>query len=175
MAVKAIPEGHHSVTPYLVVVGADKLVTFLEQAFGGQCVERHKGPNGSTAHAEVKVGDSVVMLGEASERAKAVATTLYHYVTNVDETYRRPVQAGATVLTEPVDMFYGDRSGAVIDPCGNFWWIATHIEDVSPEEFQSECRRKRNSRHDQQRASAPLERGPPFLIPGTRCRTPSAR
>jgi PhnB protein len=136
MAVKAIPEGHHSVTPYLVVVGADKMISFLEQGLGGKCIERHPGPNGATAHAEVKIGDTIVMLGESSERAKASPATLYHYVTNVDETHRRAVVAGAKVLTEPTDMFYGDRSGGVIDPCGNFWWIATHIEDVPPDEFQ---------------------------------------
>jgi PhnB protein len=135
MAVKAIPEGHHSVAAYLVVVGADKLITFLEQAFGGTCIERLSGPNGATAHAEVKIGDTIVMLGEASERAKAYPATLYHYVTNVDETHRRALSVGGKVLTEPTDMFYGDRSGAVIDPCGNFWHIATHLEDVSPEEM----------------------------------------
>jgi PhnB protein len=136
MAVKAIPEGHHSVTAYLVVNGVDKLIAFLEQSFAGKCVERHQGPDGKTAHAEVKIGDTIVMMGEASERAKAAATTLYHYVPNVDEVYRRAIAAGATALTEPMDMFYGDRSGGVLDPCGNNWWIATHIEDVSPEEMQ---------------------------------------
>jgi uncharacterized glyoxalase superfamily protein PhnB len=136
MSVKPIPDGQHSITPYLVVVGADKLVTFLEHAFAGTCVERIPGPNGALAHAEVRIGDSIVMLGEASERAKAYSATLYHYVSNVDETHRRAVAAGAKVLTEPMDMFYGDRSGAVIDPFGNSWYIATHIEDVSPEEMQ---------------------------------------
>ncbi|HEV8066363.1 MAG TPA: VOC family protein [Planctomycetaceae bacterium] len=136
MAVKAIPEGQHSITPYLVVVGADKLITFLEQAFAGNCVERMQGPNGAIAHAEVKIGDSIVMLGEASERAKAYSAMLYHYVPNVDETHRRAVAAGAKVLSEPVDMFYGDRSGAVIDPFGNSWYLATHIEDVSLEEME---------------------------------------
>jgi len=135
MAAKAIPEGHHSVTPYLVVVGADKLVAFLEQAFAGKCVERIPGPNGAIAHAEVKIGDTILMLGEANERAKAYSATLHHYVTNVDETHRRAVAAGGKVLTEPTDMFYGDRTGAVIDPCGNSWYIATHVEDVSPEEL----------------------------------------
>jgi uncharacterized glyoxalase superfamily protein PhnB len=136
MAVKPIPEGQHSITPYLVVVGADKLITFLERAFGGQCVERINGPNGAVAHAEVKIGDSIVMLGESSERAKAYSATLYHYVPNVDQTHSRAVDAGAKVLTEPVDMFYGDRSGAVIDPFGNSWYIATHIEDVAPAEME---------------------------------------
>jgi len=136
MAVKAIPEGHHSVTPYLVVAGAAKLVKFLEQAFSGTCVERLNGPNGAIAHAEVKIGDTIVMLGEASERARAYTATLHYYVTNVDETHRRAVAAGAQVLSEPTDMFYGDRTGAVVDPCGNSWYIATHIEDVSPEEIE---------------------------------------
>ncbi len=135
MTVKAIPEGQHSVTPYLVVAGAGKLVAFLEQAFGGKCVERIDGPNGAIAHAEVKIGDTIVMLGEANDRAQAYAATLYHYCPNVDETHRRAVAAGAKVLSEPIDMFYGDRSGAVIDPCGNHWHIATHIEDVAPEEL----------------------------------------
>jgi PhnB protein len=136
MAVKAIPEGHHSVTAYLVGVGAGKLVTFLEQAFGGTCVERINGPNGAIAHAEVKIGDTIIMLGEASERAQAYAATLHHYVTNVDEVHRRAVAAGAKVLSEPTDMFYGDRTGAVVDPCGNSWYIASHVEDVSPEEME---------------------------------------
>jgi PhnB protein len=136
MAVKPIPEGQHSVTPYLVVTGAEKLIKFLEQAFGGKCVEKMQGPAGAVAHAEVKIGDTIVMLGEQNERAKAYNATLYHYVTNVDETHRRAVDAGAKVLIEPTNMFYGDRAGAVIDPCGNHWHIATHIEDVSPEELQ---------------------------------------
>jgi PhnB protein len=136
VAVKAIPEGQHSITPYLVVVGADKLITFLELAFAGKCVERMQGPNGAIAHAEVKIGDTIIMLGEASERAQAYAATLYHYCTDVDDTHRRAVAAGAKVLSEPTDMFYGDRSGAIVDPCGNSWYIATHIEDVSPDEME---------------------------------------
>jgi PhnB protein len=136
MAVKPIPEGFHSVTAYLVVNGVDKLIAFLEQAFGGKCIENHRGPDGRTMHAEVKIGDTIVMMGEANERAKAAATTLYLYVPNVDEVYRRAIAAGATALTQPTDMFYGDRSGGLSDPCGNNWWIATHIEDVSPEELQ---------------------------------------
>ncbi len=104
MAVKPIPEGHHSVTPYLVVVGADKLVAFLEQAFAGKCVERIPGPNGAIAHAEVKIGDTILMLGEASERAEVARlfrNAAIHYVANVDETHRRAVAAGAKVLSEP--------------------------------------------------------------------------
>jgi len=135
MAVKAVPERYGSVTPYLVVVGVDKLIAFLGKAFGGECVERIAGPGGATRHAEVKIGDTIVMLGEANERAKDYPATLYHYVPNIDQVHRRAVAAGAKVLTEPTDMFYGDRSGAVIDPCGNFWHIATHVEDVSPEEL----------------------------------------
>ena len=136
MAVKAIPTGHHSVSPYLVATGVEKLIPFLEQAFEGECIERQQRPDGVTAHAEVRIGDSIVMMGEASEQWKAMPAALYVYLTDVDTTYRRAVGAGGRVLSEPSDMFYGDRSGAVIDPCGNYWWIATHIEDVSPEELQ---------------------------------------
>jgi PhnB protein len=135
MAVQPIPEGYHSVTPYLVVQGVDKLIDFLEQAFGAEERYRHRGPDGKTAHAEVQIGDSIVMMGEASALWKAMPATLYLYVNHVDATYKQAVQAGAKSLREPTDMFYGDRSGGVIDPFGNQWWMATHQEDVPPEEL----------------------------------------
>ena len=134
MAVKPIPEGFHSVTPYLVVNEADKLISFLQKAFGAKEVLRHEGPGGKIAHAEVRVGDSMIMLGQANERAQAYSATLYHYVPDVDATFKQAVQAGGKPLMEPTDMFYGDRNGAVTDPCGNSWWIGTHKEDVSAEE-----------------------------------------
>jgi PhnB protein len=135
MAAKPIPEGFHTVTPYLVVEGADKLIDFVKAAFGAKEVVRHKGPGGMTMHAEVTIGDSHVMIGQASERAKPTPAMLYLYVTDVDATYNQAVQAGGKSIMEPVNMFYGDRSGAVSDPFGIQWWIATHIEDVSEEEM----------------------------------------
>ena len=135
MAVKPIPDGYHSVTPYLVVQGVAKLIDFLKQAFDAKEIERMAGPDGSVMHGEVRIGDSVVMLGEAWGESKPIAAALYLYVNDTDVTYRRALQAGATPLREPADQFYGDRSGGVKDPAGNQWWIATRKEDVSPEEL----------------------------------------
>jgi len=136
MAVKPIPDGYHSVTPYLVVQGAAKLLDFLKQAFAAQELHRPMlRPDGTIMHAEVRVGDSVVMMGEPMGEHTPMPGSLYLYVPDVDAVYKRALQAGATSLTEPADQFYGDRSAGVTDPVGNRWWIATHKEDVAPEEI----------------------------------------
>jgi PhnB protein len=135
MGVKPIPDGYHSVIPYLVAEGVDGLIDFLKTAFDGQEILRHRGPEGKTGHAEVRIGDSVVMMGEARAQFKAMPAAIYLYVNDVDATFKRAVAAGAKAMTEPVDHFYGDRSGAVVDHWGNNWWIATHKEDVSAEEM----------------------------------------
>ena len=137
MAVQPIPEGYHTVTPYLVADGADKLIDFMKQAFDAQERFRMDGPGGKVGHAEMQVGDSVVMLGDASmtEEGKPVTGMIHLYVEDVDKTYQKALEAGAKSVRELQDMFYGDRSGGVQDPFGNFWWIATHIEDVPPEEM----------------------------------------
>jgi PhnB protein len=136
MAVKPIPDGYHAVTPYLVVEGTNKLIDFLKQAFDAQETFRMPKPDGTIMHAEVKIGDSIVMMGEASGQWKATPSKIYLYVNDVDATYKRALQAGATSITEPADQFYGDRHGGVQDPAGNTWWIATHKEDVPPEELK---------------------------------------
>jgi uncharacterized glyoxalase superfamily protein PhnB len=136
MAVKAIPEGYHTVTPYLVVQGAPKLIDFLKQAFDAQERERMARPDGTIGHAEVKIGDSIVMMSEASEQWKPMPTGIYLYVNDTDAVYKRALQAGATSVMEPANQFYGDRSAGVRDPSGNNWWIATHQEDVAPEELK---------------------------------------
>jgi len=136
MAAKPVPDGYHTVTPYLTVRGAAKVIEFLKQAFGAELsLEPVKRPDGAIMHAEVKIGDSRVMLGEENEMAKATTTSLYVYVPNVDSVYQRAVKAGGTTIMEPTDMFYGDRSGGVKDPSGNSWHIATHKEDVAPQEL----------------------------------------
>ena len=135
MAVKPIPDGFHTVTPYLVVDGASKLIDFLKQAFHAQEVHRNSGPDGSVMHAQVRIGDSMVMLADAVGEHKAMPTAIYLYVTDTDRLYKRALDAGATSMGAPADQFYGDRSGGVKDPSGNHWWIATHKEDVSPEEM----------------------------------------
>jgi len=134
--VKTRPEGYHTITPYLTVSGVSKLIDFLKQTFDATETERMDLPDGSVRHAEVKVGDSMIMMGEADDPANAQTAALYVYVDDVDATYRRAVQAGAASLREPADMFYGDRGAGVRDASGNTWWIATHIEDVAPDELK---------------------------------------
>ena len=134
--VRAVPEGYHTVTPYLVVQGAGKLIDFMKAAFDAQEIVRMSMPDGSIGHAEMRIGDSMVMLGEARDQWKAMPTSLYLYLEDVDAVYARALAAGATAISEPKNQFYGDRSGAVQDMCGNFWWVATHIDDVSEEEMK---------------------------------------
>jgi uncharacterized glyoxalase superfamily protein PhnB len=133
-SVKPIPDGSHTITPYLVVEGIPKLIEFLKAAFGAQEEYRMPRPDGGVAHAEVKIGDSKLMMGSPMGEWKAKPCSLYLYVEDVDAVYQRAIQAGGTSVREPSDQFYGDRTGGVIDPCGNYWGIATHVEDVPPEE-----------------------------------------
>lgn len=135
MAVKPIPDGYHSVTPYLIVQGASGLIDFMKQAFDAEESVRMERPDGTIMHAEVRIGDSVVMLSDAGGESTPMPGMLHLYVNDADATYRRALTAGATSLQEPEDQFYGDRSAGVKDQFGNQWWIATHIEDVSPEEM----------------------------------------
>jgi PhnB protein len=135
MAVKPIPDGYHSVTPYLTVQGAARLLEFLKHAFDAKVTEQIQQPNGTIGHAEVRIGDSVVMIADARGEWKPMPSAMYLYVDDADATYQRALQAGATSMMEPADQFYGDRHGGVTDPFGNFWWIATHVEDVSPDEL----------------------------------------
>src|SRR5688572_5145676 len=118
MAVKPIPDGYHSLTPFLVCKNAAKTIEFLKAAFGAtEMMPPMTMPDGTVKHAELKVGNSIVMLSEACEKeTPAMPTMLYHYVTDVDAVYKRAVQAGGKVIKEPMDQFYGDRSGGVTDP-----------------------------------------------------------
>jgi PhnB protein len=134
--VNPIPKGYHTVTPYLTVADAGQLMQFVKHAFGAEELFAHRAPDGSIQHAEVKIGDSMVMMGQARGEWKPRPGTIYLYVPDVDATYRAAVSAGGKSLAEPDDKFYGDRQAAVEDPCGNHWYIAAHVEDVSPDEFQ---------------------------------------
>jgi uncharacterized glyoxalase superfamily protein PhnB len=129
MAVNPIPDGWHSVTPRLFVPGAAKLVEFLKHAFDASGIFRDDGPS------EIKIGDSIVMVSETGPR-DAMSAFLYLYIEDMEAAYRRALEAGATVIEEPRDMFYGDRRATVRDPFGNIWQIATHKEDLSLEEIQ---------------------------------------
>jgi PhnB protein len=133
--VKAIPEGHQQVIPYLVVDGAEKLIEFLKQTFNAKEMLRMAGPDGKIGHTEMRIGDCVVMLADARGPWKPMPAMIYVYTEDVDAVYRRALQAGATSVSEPKDQFYGDRSAGVADAFGNQWIIGTHIEDLSDEEL----------------------------------------
>ncbi len=136
MAVQPVPEGFHTITPYLIVEGATKLIEFIKAAFDAQEMHLMKLPDGSVMHGTYQVGDSMVMVSDARDDFKALPCMLYLYVPDVDATYQQAIKAGATSLHEPQDEFYGDRSAGVVDPCGIQWWMATHVEDVPPDEME---------------------------------------
>jgi PhnB protein len=144
MAVKAIPEGYHTLTPSLTVKDGAKAIDFYKKAFGAEERMRLPGPDGRLMHAELKVGNSIVMLGEempemgckAPVSVGAVSSSLYVYVPDVDAAFKRAVEAGAKALMPPADMFWGDRFGTVEDPSGHRWGLATHKEDPSPAEME---------------------------------------
>ena len=137
MSVKTIPEGYHTVTPFLTVKGAAALIEFMEKVFDARVKERILTPDGAIAHAEVKIGDSVIMLGEPmGDNCKEMPGALYLYLDDADATYKRAMGAGATSMMEPTDQFWGDRQGTVRDRFGNIWHMATRVEDVPAEELQ---------------------------------------
>jgi PhnB protein len=127
--VKSIPDGYHTVTPFLLVQGADKLIEFVKNAFNAKEAECYTMPDGS-------IGDSVIMLSEAmGEEYKPTTAGIHLYTEDCDATYQRALEAGAVSTKQPTDEFYGDRSAGVKDKFGNHWWIATHKEDLSKEEI----------------------------------------
>jgi PhnB protein len=136
MPVNPIPDGFHTVTPYLVVKGATGLIDFLRKAFDAETLFMSKRPDGTVGHAQVKIGDSMVMLAEATPEYPASPCAIYMYVKDADALYKRAIQAGATSVMEPADMFYGDRNAGVKDATGMQWWIGTHIKEVSQEEVE---------------------------------------
>jgi PhnB protein len=145
MAVKPIPDGYHTITPYLVVNDAARALDYYKKAFGATELFRFDAPGGKIAHAEIKIGDSIVMLADEHPEMDAVSPKtvggspvgLMVYVEDVDRVFKQAVSAGGTE-TQPVkDQFYGDRSGNLTDPFGHKWTIATHKEDIAPEEMRT--------------------------------------
>lgn len=136
MPVQNPPAGYHTVSPYLTVESIAELLDFLEKVFDAKVVEKLTRADGTLGHCEVRIGDSIVMIGHPPPPVQTRPSTLYVYVPDVDATFRRAIERGAKSEREPVDQFYGDRSGGFTDPSGNHWWIATHKKDVSPEEIE---------------------------------------
>ncbi len=142
--VKAIPDGYHALTPYFTVRAADKAIEFYKQAFGAEEKVRMAGPDGKIMHAELQIGDSVLMLGEESpdmgnRSPQALGGTtggVMLYCENVDKMLERAIAAGATVKMPAMDMFWGDRYAKIADPFGHDWSIGTHLQDLTPAEIQ---------------------------------------
>lgn len=124
-----VPEGHHTVCPYLIVDDGDRILDFMREAFGATERELHRTPEGRVMHAEVQIGDSVVMLGETNEEFSDFKAMIHLYVPDVDDVFRRAVEAGGRPVRELSDQDYGDRTGGVEDPDGNQWWISTRMGD----------------------------------------------
>lgn len=140
MAVKPIPEGYGTVTPYLTVEDPGAVIEFLKKAFDAKETYAMRDDKGNIGHAEVKVGTSMLMLGKAHDQWKARPANFYLYVEDCDAAYKKAIAAGAKSLGEPANQFYGDRHGGVEDSQGNNWWIGTHVEDVPPEELDRRAR-----------------------------------
>ena len=155
---RAIPEGYHSVTPYLIIKDAAMAIDFYKRAFGAMELMRMPTPEGRIGHAEIRIGDSAIMLADeypemghrSPQSLGGTGVSLMVYVERVDETFKKAIAAGATEVQPLKDQFYGDRSGTLQDPFGHVWTIATHIEDIEPAEMQ---RRLKQFSEKQQKAT----------------------
>lgn len=136
MSAKAVPEGFHTVTPYLLVDGAAKLIEFCKKAFDAKELHRSNLPDGRIMHAVITIGDSMIMIADARADCRAEPARLYLYVPDVDAVHRKAVSAGGVSIMEPADQFYGDRTAGVKDAFGVTWWIGTHVKDVSAQELE---------------------------------------
>ena len=142
--VNPIPEGYHSVTPYLSIKGAAKAIDYYKEVFGATELFRMAAPDGKIGHAEIKIGNSPLMLADEFPEMEFVSPQtlggspigLMIYVDDVDTMFTKAISAGATEVKPLQDQFYGDRSGTLKDPFGHVWTVATHVEDVAPEELQ---------------------------------------
>jgi len=147
---KPIPKGFHSISPILIIRNASEAIEFYENAFGAEIIDRMDRPDGKVMHAALKFGDSIVMLGEecashegheqncprSPEDLKGTTVSLYLYVKSVDTLFDQAVKAGAQVVMPVTDMFWGDRAGMLRDPFGHDWFVATHVEDLSPKQIK---------------------------------------
>lgn len=146
MPPKPIPDGYPRVIPYLIVPDARRQIDFLTDVFGATLLQRHETPDGDVQHAEVRIGESMIMIGGAGGQWSPIPAAIHLYTEQVDATYQRALDAGATPVTAPTDQFYGDRSATVKDVNGNTWFITTHVEDVSAEEISRRVRIEQEKR-----------------------------
>ena len=160
--VKPIPEGYHTATPYLVVHDAARAIDFYKRAFDAKEIMRMEGPPGKIGHAELRIGDSAIMLSDempqmVTKSPQSLGGTtggIFLYVTDVDAAYQKAVSAGSKATMPPADMFWGDRFGQLTDPFGHSWSLATHKEDVAPEEMKRRMQAEVQRRQQQQTRSA---------------------
>ena len=144
MATQPIPEGYSTISPYLAVDDAAEAIAYYKKAFGAQETVRMDAPDGKIGHAELKIGDSHVMLSDPFPQASTTppkelggtSASIFMYVEDVDAVVQKAVDAGATVTMEVEDQFWGDRFGSITDPFGHIWSVATHVEDLTPEEIE---------------------------------------
>ena len=142
--VRPIPKGYNSITPYLVVDGADKAIAYYKKVFGAKELFRMPAPGGKIGHAELRIGDSVVMLADewpqmgfkGPKAYGGAAVSILLYVEKCDAVYKKALAAGGSEIKPMQDQFYGDRSGTFIDPFGHMWTVATHVKDVSPKDMK---------------------------------------
>lgn len=144
MAVKLLRDGFHTVTPYLFAENANRVIEFTVSAFDAVLVMRKDRPDGGLVHAELRIGNSMVMTGDSSEKFGPMPASIYLYVTDCDAVYRRALEHGSVTVFDIMDLPSGERYGGVKDPCGNIWWITTHIKDVSAEEEEKRWREFRS-------------------------------
>jgi PhnB protein len=140
--VKPVPEGYHTATPYLIFQDAAPAIDFYKNAFAATEIMRMNGPDGKVSHAEIKIGDSVIMLGSAPgndlatpQKLNGSSVSIFLYLPDVNSTFKQAVSAGAKAVQPLEDMFWGDRFGRLVDPFGHSWSLATHVEDVAPAEM----------------------------------------
>ena len=134
MSIKPIPEGSHTVTPYLFAQGASRLIEFISAAFEGEVTFRQARPDGAIMHATMRVGDSMLMLADAIPPFGPMPASIYLYVTDCDAVYHAALHSGGVSVFPMMTLPSGERYGGVKDPCGNIWWVATHVEDVPDDE-----------------------------------------
>jgi PhnB protein len=134
MFMKPIPEGFHAITPYLFAQGASRLIAFISAAFEGKLIFKQERPNGAIMHATMQIGDSMLMLADPTPEFGAMPTSIYLYVTDCDAVYHRALSSGGVSVFPIMTLPSGERYGGIKDPCDNIWWVATHIEDVPPDE-----------------------------------------